>query len=143
MHPRTQHLTRELPDFFNTRVERDGRVVVSYRRRCLAIYDPCRDHICIQLGLLVQVDEDGSRVAADLGQLAELLVELDQKRIRAVGYRIEGANPPDEFIHVLRLEGMGVRPAFVQAVIIMAWAWSLPAIEWSCRGRVSFCESRA
>lgn len=132
MHPKAQDLIRDLPDQFDVRTEPDGKLAVSYHRHCLASYEPDREHVVIRVAVLVETVDGESRVHVDLNELTQALHNLAWEGLHVVDHHIKpvgGGEDKGKNFHLLRLEGEGIAPGFLLAVIIGAWEWSLPAIE--------------
>ncbi len=131
MHSNTQDLLRDLSDLFDVRVdEHTGRVTISHERHVLATYEPGRQHVIIQIWLSVESTKKGSKVSVDLNDLAPALQSLSDEGLRVTNRCVEPLGDSErEAIHLMRLEGEGLATGFLQAVIVAAWGWSLPAIE--------------
>lgn len=137
MHPRAHDLIRDLPDEFEIGIEPDGKLAISYQRHRLALCDPDRERVAIEIALLVETDEGECRANLDLTELAQAFHNLAREGLRVTDQRVEPIESDDrgKSVHLVRLEGEGIAPGFLLAVIISAWGWSLPTIERRCTAK--------
>jgi hypothetical protein len=132
MHPQTKKLVQKLSGTFEVLDQDDGTVAIAYRGHTVATYDPEEELLCLHVALRVESGDGQSVVSINLTELAMCLQDLKDEGLLVSGHQVE-RHSADVATHFIMIEGRGLAPGRMSALITFVWGWSLGAILTSTK----------